>query len=161
MKVCTAARIGQHIIHWGWHVRQDLYLHRWSFSTARKSFSMPSLPSLKGAVCSFGEVTFLIRGSSLREQTDLKGQDSFILFNLVYVWRTLPAFLASDSVLGMLFSSENSLFIQSCAPLKTLISTHQDTSCSLRLQQDIIINGCSPCSRFCLFSEVIWTFVHL
>ena len=45
------------------------------------------------------------------KQTDLKEQHCFILFYFVYM--ADPAnFLASNGVLGTLFSSENSLFIQ-------------------------------------------------
>ena len=38
--------------------------------------------------------------SLLNKQTDLTGQHSFILFYCVYMWRTLPPFPASNSVLG-------------------------------------------------------------
>ena len=42
------------------------------------------------------------------QKTDLKGQHTFTVFYFVYIWRTLPPFLASNSVLGTLFFSENS-----------------------------------------------------
>ena len=41
-----------------------------------------------------------------------QAQHNFILFYFDYIWRTLPPFQASNGVLGTLFSSENSLFIQ-------------------------------------------------
>ena len=49
--------------------------------------------------------------NKLNKQTDIKRQHRFILFYFVYVWRTLPPFLASNSFLGTSFSSENLLII--------------------------------------------------
>ena len=56
----------------------------------------------------------------LRPATDRRYEDvwthpldpQIILFCFVYMWRTLPPFLASHRVLGTSFSSENSSFIQ-------------------------------------------------
>ena len=48
--------------------------------------------------------------NKVNKQSDFKGQHSFILF---YLYVADPAtFLASNSGLGSLFSSENSVFIQ-------------------------------------------------
>ena len=50
--------------------------------------------------------------SPLNKQADPKGQHSFILPHFVYMRRTLPPVMASNTVLGTLSSSENSLFIR-------------------------------------------------
>ena len=50
--------------------------------------------------------------SLLNKQTDLTGQHNFLLFYFVLHVADPATFLASNSGLGTLFSSENSLFIQ-------------------------------------------------
>ena len=47
----------------------------------------------------------------MKKRTDLKGQHSFILFLLCLYVVDSATFLASNRVLGTLFSTENSLFI--------------------------------------------------
>ena len=51
----------------------------------------------------------------LNKQPDLKkGQHSFMLFYVVYKWRTLPPFQLQTVFWGAVFPSGNSLFIQIC-----------------------------------------------
>ena len=84
----------------------------------------------KGAICSFGEeekdLHWLIGHLDCvginKGQFVYLGQHHFIMFYFVYMWRTLPPFLASNSVPGTIFSHKQQLlyYLINILNIKTL-----------------------------------------